>query len=47
MWLEQCPICKKDDVQGNRLLMCDFCPNAYHFGCVGLDVRARAQSGDW
>jgi hypothetical protein len=27
--------------------MCDFCPNACHFGCVGLDVRACAQSGDW
>ena len=27
--------------------MCDYCPNAFHFGCIGLDVRVRAQTGDW
>ncbi len=46
-WLDQSPFCKEDGVQGNRLLMGDFCPNFYHFGCVGLDVHERAQFGDW
>ena len=46
-WVDQCPICDKDGVTGNRLLLCDFCPKAFHYGCVGLDIRERAQVGDW
>ncbi len=46
-WLDLCPTCGKEGVKGNRLLMCDFCPNAFHFGCLGLEVRVRAQKGDW
>ncbi len=29
------------------LLMCDFCPKAFHHGCVGLEICERAQKGDW
>jgi hypothetical protein len=46
-WVDQCPVCNNDGVTGDRLLMCDFCPNAFHFGCVNLDIRERAQTGDW
>jgi len=46
-WLDLCPTCSKEGVKGNPLLMCDFCPNAFHFGCPGLEVRQRAQKGDW
>ena len=46
-WLDLCPTCSKEGVKGNPLLMCDFCPNAFHFGCLGLEVRQRAQKGDW
>ena len=46
-WLDECPTCGKVGVQGNALLMCSFCPNAYHFGCLGMDVRQRAQKGNW
>ena len=46
-WMDQCPVCNKDGVTGNRLLLCDFCPKAFHYGCVNLDTRERAQAGDW
>jgi hypothetical protein len=45
-WLDLCPTCGKEGVKGNALLMCNFCPNAFHFGCLGLEVRVRAQKGD-
>jgi hypothetical protein len=46
-WVDQCPICNEDGVAGNRLLMCDFCPKAFHYGCADLEIRERAQKGDW
>jgi hypothetical protein len=46
-WLDNCPTCGQIGVKGNALLMCDFCPNAFHFGCLGMDLRARAPKGDW
>jgi hypothetical protein len=46
-WLDNCPTCGQTGVKGNALLMCDFCPNAFHFGCLGMDLRARAPKGDW
>ncbi len=46
-WVDQCPICNKDVVAGNRLLMCVFCPKTFHYGCAGLEIRERAQKGDW
>jgi hypothetical protein len=46
-WLDNCPKCGEEGVKGNALLMCDFCPNAFHFGCVGMDLRERAPKGDW
>ncbi len=45
--MDQCPICNKDGVARNRLLLCDFCPKAFHYGCVGLEIRERAQKGAW
>ncbi len=46
-WMNQCPICNMDGITGNRLLMCHFCPKAFHFGSIGLEVGERAQKGDW
>ncbi len=34
-------------MKGDSLLMCAFCPNACHFGCLGMDVRERAPNVDW
>ncbi len=31
-WLDNCPKCGKVGVKGDALLMCAFCPNAFHFG---------------
>jgi hypothetical protein len=45
--VNQCPICNKDGITGHHLLMCDFCPKAFNCGCIGLEVRERAQKGDW
>jgi hypothetical protein len=44
-WLDHCPTCGKIGVKGDALLMCAFCSNAFHFGFLGLDVRARAKKG--
>ena len=46
-WVDICTKCAQDGTGKNRLLICDFCPKAFHFGCAGLDVRTRAQTGDW
>ncbi len=46
-WLDNCPTCGQIGVKGNALLMCAFCPNAFHFGCLGMDLRTRAHKGDW
>ncbi len=46
-WLDNCPKCGEEGVKGNALLMCAFCPNAFHFGCLGMDLRERAPKGDW
>jgi hypothetical protein len=46
-WLDNFPTCGQIGVKGNALLMCSFCPNAFHFGCLGMDLRTRAPKGDW
>jgi hypothetical protein len=38
---------RKEGWKGNALLMCAFCPTAFHFGCLGMDLRERAPKGDW
>jgi hypothetical protein len=47
VWLDNCPKCDKIGVKGDALLMCTFCPNAFPFGSLGMDVRVRAPKGDW
>ncbi len=42
----QCPVCNKYGVAGNRLLLCDFCPKAFHNGCVGLEIVRMRAGGD-
>ncbi len=37
-WLDNCPKCGKVGVKGDAQLMCAFCPNAFHFGCLEMDV---------
>lgn len=38
---EECGICK--DI--GELVLCDYCPKAYHAKCVGLKVRIRGGFG--
>ena len=44
---DPCAICDGDSGKGNALLMCATCPRVFHFGCLNLDVRPRAQAGQF
>ena len=42
---DQCFACGRDSGPGNALLMCDVCPRVFHYACLNLDARPRAQAG--